>query len=180
MQFRKAATEELDQLIILQNENLVSNLSAEEKADGFLSGAFTKEQFSTFNEQLGIIVCVEDGLVLAFLVTSTAEANLEYSLPEKMISRYSNVKFNGKPLSDFLSLVAGPVCVAKSCRGRGIFEGLYKAMPNIVPSEIELAVALVSVSNPRSMRAHEKVGMEKVDQFIYEGREFYTLAKEIR
>lgn len=186
MEFRKASKEDFDQLINLQNENLVSVLSEEQKQDGFLSASFTHEQFAMFNEDLAVIVAVDESgteadaaCVQGFLVTSTAELNLSYPLPAAMIARYPQLKYKAQTLDSFKSFVAGPVCVAKSQRGKGIFQGIYSALPSILPPDYELAVALVSTTNPRSIRAHEKVGMEKIDQFEFGGREFYTLVKTI-
>jgi hypothetical protein len=47
----------------------------------------------------------------------------------------------------------------------------------MVPSQYELALAFVSTANARSLRAHGKVGMQRCDQFAFDGREFVTIAR---
>ena len=183
MQYRKAIASDFPHLIALQNENLVTLLSEEEKSDGFLSASFSEEQFAKFNENLAVIVAVDEAnedKLLAFLVTSTVESNLAYPLPAAMIARYPLITFEERSIDSYKSFVSGPVCVAKSERGKGIFEGLYHALPSLLPSDYELAVALVSTSNPRSLRAHEKVGMQRVDQFEFASREFVTVVKILK
>lgn len=177
MLYRRAVHEDLDQLVELQNQNLRSKLSEDEQRDGFLSAGFTSKQFGEFNDNLAVVVGEDEGVLVGFLVTSTPEHNLSHALPAQMISRYPNLNFRGRALTAYKSLIAGPVCVAKEHRGKGIFEGMYEALPRILPEKIELAVTLVSTENPRSLRAHEKVGLERVDLFHFNNREFQILAK---
>jgi len=204
MHSRRAVEADFEKIFALEDENLVSKLSlAEQKQDGFLSGSFSVEQLANFNadSELGIIICAEadpeadaetdaeirldtdaekNDKLMGFLVTSRPEANPKASLPGAMVARFPNIRFEGHSLDSFKALIGGPVCVAKEYRGKGVFEELYRALPAIVDHSYELAVVLVSTNNPRSIHAHEKVGMETIDKFEFGGRDFLTLAKRLR
>jgi L-amino acid N-acyltransferase YncA len=69
--------------------------------------------------------------------------------------------------------------VDKANRGSGIFERLYETLWALLPSHYEVAVALVSTSNPRSLAAHKKIGMIEVDQFVYNDKTYNTVAKKL-
>jgi len=176
MNYRRALAEDLAGVASLQNDNLMTHLEPDKLTDGFLSGSFTEEQFSRMNDDLCVVVCLDADRVVGFLCTSTTDYNRQFGLPAAMIARYPHATYGGRPLSAFTSFVAGPVCVDKQYRGMGIFEGLYRALVGLLPVKYEVVVTFVSVDNPRSIHAHEKVGLKKVDHFEFSGREFVILA----
>lgn len=62
-------------------------------------------------------------------------------------------------LRDRKYFVMGQVCIAKDYRGRGVFGGLYQELQTRMKAHgYEYIVTLVSRHNPRSLRAHRKVG----------------------
>jgi hypothetical protein len=179
MEYRRAKNRDYTQMVALQEANLVSNLSVDEKQDGFLSRTFSAEELKEMNEDLCIVVGVDDGTVKGLLATGTTEYNSQFDLPSAMIARYHQVAFKEKPLADWVSFVAGPVVVDKSARGTGAFRGLYDELFRILPAEFQLAVTLISTVNGRSLSAHEKIGYQRVDGFTWNGREFVILVREI-
>ena len=179
MQFRRAISTDYAGLYDLQNRNLRKVLTASERSDGFLSGAFEQEDFKALNDDLCVVVCVEAENVLGFLVASTIEFNKRFALSGTMIACYARAKFDGRTLDSYRSYISGPVCVERAQRGKGIFEGLYKRLFELLPHQYDLAVTLVASDNPRSLGAHAKVGFEKVDQFRFNGRVFCILVRKI-
>jgi L-amino acid N-acyltransferase YncA len=109
-------------------------------------------------------------------VASTLEFNQKFDLSKAMIARYPHAVYDGKTLDSYQSCVAGPVCVEREQRGRGIIEGLYRRLFELLPPEYELAVVLVSQDNPRSLNAHSKIGFKPMEQFQFNGRTFDILA----
>jgi hypothetical protein len=178
--YRRASEYDLDKIVELQDKNLVSVLVDSDKADGFLSGSFTAQQFGRMNEDLGIAVCLEGAELLGFLCAGTVEYNRAFGLPAAMIARYPLITYRGRTLDQWQSYVAGPVCVAREQRGKGIFVGLYDQIFQLLPQEYELTVTLVSLSNPRSIQAHKKVGLESVDEFKFDGRDFTLMVRPVR
>eukprot|EP00977_Amphora_coffeiformis_P003967 scaffold795_cov187-Amphora_coffeaeformis.AAC.8 len=54
--------------------------------------------------------------------------------------------------------VMGQVCVHKDYRGKGIFQGLYQHMKQVMAPHFHGVVTSISTRNQRSLRAHAKVG----------------------
>ncbi len=176
---RKATTKDLAGVVALQNLNLVSNLSEDQKKDGFLSGAFSEEQFAEMNQDVGILVSVDDDKVAGFICVGSVEFNLPYPLPKAMIEEFSRIQFDRKSLSTYECVIAGPVCVAREKRGTGLFDFMYGQVYKILPAHINMITTLVSKSNPRSLKAHEKVGMQIVGDFHYQGRDFVIMVRPV-
>lgn len=179
MEFRRAKLTDYPGLYDLQNRNLRTVLTPGERADGSLSAGFTQEEFKALNDDLCVVVCAERQKVLGFLVASTIEFNKHFALSGTMIACYPRAKLDGRPLDSYCSYISGPVCVEGAQRGKGIFEGMYRRLFELLPAKYDLAVTLVAKDNPRSLSAHAKVGFEQVDQFRFNGRVFYILARKI-
>lgn len=175
MNYQKAIPADIDGILVLQNKNLIQNLSLDEKKDGFLSVAFTHEQFVKMNDEAGIIVCKENESIRGYLCTSTTKFNKAIALPSTIINMYSDVYFKEKSLDQYHSIVAGPWCIARECRGKNIFVNMWNALPDILAPEVELIVTFISIDNLRSLSAAKKVGMEEVSTFTFDGHEFCLL-----
>lgn len=180
VEYRRAAQADFEKIVELQDKNLVVNLSDGQKSDGFLSGSFTAEQFSRMNDDLCIAVSCENSELLGFLGASTVDYNRPFGLPSAMIARYPLVSYRGRTLDRWRSYISGPVCVASEQRGKGIFAGLYEQVYRLLPADYELTVTLVALANPRSIQAHKKLGLESVDEFDFDGREFTLMVKPVR
>lgn len=175
MECRKASEADLRNVVELQNANLSSVLTEQEKEDGFLSGGFNEAQYAEMNRSGNVIVAYEGNELVGFLGVGTLEFNRSYPLPSAMIEKLASISYRGKSLDQYSLCLAGPVCVSKSHRGKGIFQEMYGEMHKISPAEIELVATLVSTSNHRSLAAHKKVGLEQVGQFDFDGRSFQLL-----
>ena len=70
----------------------------------------------------------------------------------------------------------GPIWVAPSVRGNGIFEALVTHLKGLVRSKFPYMVTFIAEDNGRSYAAHtRKGGMQVVDFFSFEQRDFYLL-----
>ena len=176
MVFRRAATADFESLVSLQNSNLASNLSDQQRLDGFLSMGFSAKQFADINDDLTVIVGTEVEIVKAFLCASTLQFNAQFALPKTMIDRFPHAIYDSKPLSEWSACIAGPVCIDAALRGQGVLKMLYDCFYNIAPVKYELATVFVSADNPRSIRAHEKLGMRIVDDFDFNSSRHVIMA----
>ncbi|MFA6210499.1 MAG: hypothetical protein WCT03_12735 [Candidatus Obscuribacterales bacterium] len=181
--YRRARDLDFEQIVHLQNLYLEANLNTDQKQDGFLSGQFTTDQFCQIDADGAVVVAYEqtdDGSdVKAFLCASSPAFNLPFALPRAMIESFPQAIFEGKPLSQQAVLVAGPVCVDVSCRGKGLVRELYRAISGVVPDLYEVVVVFVSVANLRSINAHKNLGMSVVSGFSFNEKEYVTMACSI-
>jgi len=59
----------------------------------------------------------------------------------------------------------GQICIDKTYRGKGIFNILYQKHKELYSHKYDLLVTEISVNNPRSLRAHEKVGFKIIHTY---------------
>ena len=180
MDYRRATGVDFEKMVVLQNKYVISNLPPDQRADGYLSAGFTAQQFADFDRDLCVVIADDASRLGGYLCASSSEFNRQFGLSGKLVSRYPQINFNGRRLDSWKSFVSGPICVESEYRGQGIFAGLYDILFKLVPEVYELAVVLVSIANPRSLRAHEKIGMVGLDEFEFDGRSFAVLARTIR
>jgi len=175
--FRPAVAEDYPSILRLQSANYITNLSDEERKDGFLSAQFTLEQTAQIAEDLGTTVAVVDQELAGFLCAFRREFDTGSPVIAKMLESYDRVTFEGKALSSFNSYIYGPVCIAREHRRRGLLRGLYEAQKRDLAGRFEVGVAFVSRSNPHSLQAHVAgLGMIEVGDFELKGNVYVILA----
>jgi predicted GNAT superfamily acetyltransferase len=175
--FRRARPQDYPAILRLQSENLIANLSEEERKEGFLSAEFSRVQVAELAEDLGTTLATLNGEVLAFLCAFRNEFNHGSPVIAKMLDTYDLVKFDAKPLSSCNSYIYGPVCIDRAYRGRGVLRGLYEAQKQDLAGKFDVGVAFVSRSNPHSLNAHTAgLGMTEVGDFELKGNVYAILA----
>jgi predicted GNAT superfamily acetyltransferase len=176
MTFRKANPADFPKILELQKLNLLQNLEPQDQKAGFLSIEYSAEELALLNQELGIFVALKDDHLAGFLINQTMEFAVQSPLITAMVKRFSEVQYNGRPLSSFRTFIYGPVCVDRKQRGRGILEGLYDVMLKTLQGQYDVGVAFVSDNNPRSFYAHrDKLGMNVVDEFRFNDQKYSTL-----
>ncbi len=174
LEYRKARPEDFQQILDLQNANLFSALDEKERSSGYLSTAFTLEQFERMHESLGISVCLDENKVCGYFCSSTPEVNTA-PIPRAMVKHCSILTYKGKPLNSYRFYIANPICIHKDYRGSGAYVGLIKKMLELGANDYDLAVGFVSKENYRNLRAARKLSVETVGQFSAEGQTFWVM-----
>jgi hypothetical protein len=70
--------------------------------------------------------------------------------------------------------VYGPVCIDRDARGKGVLEALYADLVARRPGRE--AILFIKADNPRSLRAHGRLGMTIVASFTLQGEVFMVLS----
>lgn len=174
--FRRASAADYPGILVLHRKNLVSNLSPIERKNGFLSIDINEQQITTANKDLAVIVAVRDKSVIGYIWGTTQEYNQQFPLLKYMMSLYEETLFQRQPLSSYRSFLYGPVCVAISYRGTGVFQGLFQELLAQVALQYDAGVAFVAKDNLRSLRAHtQKLKMEVLKEFEFNGNFYFLL-----
>jgi predicted GNAT superfamily acetyltransferase len=180
IEYRRAGPEDYGEIVRLQRENYIANLTAEERREGFLSAEFSLEQVAAIAGDLGIAIVTMDDDLAGCLCGIRREFDHRSPVVAKMLETYDHVWFQEQPLSAFNSYIYGPVCIARQYRRRGLLRGLYDFQKKDLAGQFEIGVALVSHSNPHSMQAHvEGLGMIEAGEFEVNGNVFAILAFRI-
>jgi predicted GNAT superfamily acetyltransferase len=177
IEYRRAKPAEYADILRIQSANFITNLTEDERTEGFLSAQFTAEQIARVAADLGTTLATVDDHVAGFLCAFRKEFETGSPVIAKMLESYDRFTFEGRPLSAFNSYIYGPVCIGREHRGRGLLRGLYEAQKKDLAGQFDLGVAFVSRSNPHSQQAHVKgLGMTEVGDFAYGGNVYVSLA----
>lgn len=176
MEYLQATDNDLQGILDLQQKNLIQHLTDAEKADGFLSVAFTEAQFKTMNDQTGIIVCKAGDQVCGYLCASSLEFNKAFPLVAAMMETFPKLSYKEKTLDQYPAIIIGPWCIASESRGKGVFANMWLAL-NKMRCTNELMVTFIATQNLRSYHAAKKVGMEAISTFQFKGNDFFVLVR---
>lgn len=178
MEYRRPIANDFEQMVELQNKNLVSTLEQSDKADGFLSAAFSAEQFHDMDKDLCVVVCTHMHKVCGYLCATSIEYNETVPLVATMLKRYSEIHYQGKTLAEYQSAICGPLCIDKEFRGQNILLHLYNYLSQFLRIEhknLELLITCIANDNGRSINANKKLGAELVGEFEFNKNPFSIL-----
>ena len=176
-EYRRAIPTDFPEILRLQSENYIANLSEAERQQGFLSAQFSAEQTARIAEDLGTMVALVEGRVAGFLCAFRKEFETGSPVIAAMLRSYDRLNFEGRPLSTFHSYIYGPVCIGRDYRGAGLLRGLYEAQKNDLAGKFEIGVAFVARNNPHSLNAHVfGLGMAEAGDFEVKDTRYATLA----
>jgi GNAT superfamily N-acetyltransferase len=157
-------TEELQQILQLQKENLIQNIDdTEMQSQGFVTLQHDLQTLQQMHDLAPTVIIKDDDKVVAYALTMLKECRQLMPDLEPMFALLDKLSWNNKPLTSYRFYVMGQVCIAKAYRGKGLFEQLYGHHKKVYQSCFDLFVTEISTRNHRSLRAHEKLGFKIID-----------------
>jgi hypothetical protein len=177
MHYRRITSVDFPAVLALQEASLFVNLTEQQREEGFLSAAFTQDQFREMADEVAVLVADDAGKVCAYLCAGSVSFHSQFPLLAAMITALDGVHFLGRPLVSQRMFIYGPACVAQSHRRRGVLRGLYDELFRLLAGEYEVGVGLVARDNPRSLAAHtEGLGMGIAGDFAFAGKRYWIVA----
>jgi L-amino acid N-acyltransferase YncA len=176
MHIRRVTARDYAGMLALQEANLVDNLPAEQRKDGFLSARFTEEQFARMNGDAAVVVAEDNGRVVGYACCSGVDYNRQFPLLATMIETFGRVTFLGTALVDSRACIYGPVCVDRAARGKGVFRGLITRLKQELAGQFDVAAGFIAKSNARSLAAHvDGLGMLVAGDFRHGDRDCWIV-----
>lgn len=171
--------EDMEHIKQLQEGNLRHNLTPEERAtEGFVTNTYTLDFFSKMHNACPSIVAVDPSkgdLVVGYALAITKEIAFHHEFMDIFKNHLDQQKYNGRALGQCNYLMMGQVCVAKSHRGRGVFALMFAEYKKQYSSVYEYLITDISEHNPRSLRAHLKVGFEILEKRVADSEVWLTV-----
>ncbi|WP_050387608.1 GNAT family N-acetyltransferase [Bradyrhizobium pachyrhizi] len=133
---------------------------------GMLLGRWPREVIETriANGQPIVIATDDEGRLLGALLTS------EKGYGEAPPVQAMLTAWPGSPDA----YVYGPVCVSRNARGLGVLEALYAKLQAAFRGRE--AILFIREDNPRSLKAHLRLGMREVARYDFGGKVFIVLS----
>ncbi len=157
---------ELEQILELQNDNHYENISPDlKKENGFVTVRHNFELLSLMNKKAKQIIATKNGKVIGYALVMLKEFRNLIPILIPMFDTFENTLYKNSKLSNFNYYVMGQVCISEKFRGKEVFKNLYLKHKEVYSSRFDLCLTEVSSSNPRSMRAHQKVGFKTISTF---------------
>ncbi len=177
MTYKIAKLEDIDKILELHFKYQVDSIKEEDKKDGFVTTAFTKEELtSLINDEQGLFIGVKDGEVLAYVMSASWQFWSKWPMFAHMIKDLHNLTYLGQTITVENSYQYGPVCIDKSIRGSGTLEELFDFAREEMSKFFPILVTFVNKINPRSFEAHKrKLGLEVIQEFEYNNNCYYEM-----
>jgi L-amino acid N-acyltransferase YncA len=166
----------------IQFENLRNNLTPEQLKDGYLSIAFSENEFRTINRDLGVVVAKVQGQIIGYCCVSSAAFNTQFPILDQIVANLSTYLIPGtdQQPTEATTCIYGPACIAIPHRGRNVLIYLFSAGMKLSKNAgYSFCFSFISVENQRSLKAHLKLAFHKVGKVVYNANEYIVVAYKI-
>ena len=157
------STEDLQGILDLQQQNHLSKVEALD--DGFLFVRHNLEVLTKMQAFAPQVICKDGDEVVAFTLAMTVDCKGDVPELIPMFNIFDQIPFRGKKVSDFKYIVVGQVCVGQNHRGMGVFDKNYQTYKETFQDNFDFAITEISTRNPRSIRAHARIGFREIHQY---------------
>jgi len=151
LEISPASPGDIPGILELQEQNLPER-------GGLLSVAFAENWFAAAIAAMPVIVGRRNDRVVGYLVSSPFAAHDHVPVVQAMLRAY-------RPAAG--AYLYGPICVAESERAHGLAGRLFAALRRALPNRE--GVLFIRSDNAASLRAHGRMGMRRVAEFMHDG-----------
>lgn len=177
LQLKNAELSEIDAVLELHYKYQIDSIAEEDKADGFVTTPFTKEQMAELiDRESGLFIAKLDGVVVAYVMAASWDYWSAWPMFAFMIKQLPSLEYHGQTLSVDNSFQYGPICIDKSVRGTGVLEAIFEFAKNRMAERFPVLVTFVNRTNERSYQAHKrKLGLDVIQEFTFNGNNYYEM-----
>lgn len=156
--------QEIEQIAALSTANLSTNLSAETKQrEGFVSWVYTTPILQTIHAIVPSVIVMDGDTLAGYALTLTMECKAAYPPMIPTSEHISALLYKGRPLGEQRIYFMGQICVAEPYRGQGVVGMLYDFHRRQFSPRYDKLITEISTANPRSLKAHQKIGFHTID-----------------
>ncbi len=177
MIIRAGINDDIKGVLDLQELNLVTNLSAEEKGNGFVTTPFSYEQVRELISLKGLAVAEINNKILGYVVAAGWEYFSGRPMFDYMLERFQKITYRNIKITRENSYEYGPVCIDSSLRGTDTFPKLFEKSKEIMSERYLIGTTFINKINERSYQAHtRKAKTDLIDEFEFNNSNYYGLA----
>lgn len=181
IQLEIAKQNDIDGILALQELYLVSNLSEEEKASGFVTTPFSIPQLTEIIAQEGLFLAKDNSKIIAYIFAGGWDFYSQWPIFEYMTTLFPQLKFLDFDITTTNSFQYGPICIHKQYRGKGLITPLFELMRKHILTRYPLALTFINKTNVPSAKAHtEKLKWTIIADFQFNNNDYFILAYEMK
>ncbi|HBF09845.1 MAG TPA: GNAT family acetyltransferase [Gammaproteobacteria bacterium] len=176
MQYRLATYNDIPTLLQLHKTYHVESIDENLKKDGFVTTQFTEEQMKALIDEQGVSIAVKDNEVLAYVMAASWTFWSQWPMFAYMIQHLDRKSYNGHQLSIENSYQYGPICIHESLRGTDVLYRIFEFSRTTMEPRFPVLITFINKINGRSFKAHQKLGLEVINEFEWNNNQYYELA----
>ena len=177
MQLKIAQLSDIEATLRLHAKYQIDTIKEEDKKDGFVTTAFSKEELTALIEkEKGLFIAKEGDEVVAYVMAASWDFWSRWAMFAHMIKDLPNLSYLGKTLSVENSYQYGPICIDKKLRGTTLLKEIFDFSREHMHKRYPILVTFVNKINPRSFQAHRrKLGLQVIQEFEFNGNHYYEM-----
>jgi len=178
IQLKVATLENIEEVLTLHYRYQIDSINDEDKSDGFITTAFTKNHLSSLIEsENGLFIACVDNKIVAYAMAASWSFWSQWPMFQFMIKNLHDSSCSEQIITEENSYQYGPVCVDKSVRGQGVFESIFNFSLSEMSNRYPIMVTFINQINPRSYEAHiRKTDLKVIKHFEFNNNNYYKLA----
>lgn len=181
IQLEIAKLNDIDGILALQDLYLVSNLSEEEKASGFVTTPFSLAQLTEIIGQEGLFLAKDNTKIIAYIFAGGWDFYSQWPIFAYMTTLFPKLEFLDFDITTTNSFQYGPICIHKEYRGKGLITPLFEFMRKHILKRYPLALTFINKTNIPSTKAHtEKLKWSIIADFQFNNNDYFILAYEMK
>jgi len=180
VKYKIATADEIDATLKLHAKYQIDTIKEEDKKDGFVTTAFTKEELTELIEkERGLFIAKDGDEVVAYVMAASWEFWSKWTMFEHMIKELPNLEYKGHKLTVENSYQYGPICIDKRVRGTSVLKEIFNFSISHMAKRYPILVTFVNKINPRSYHAHKrKLGLDVISEFEFNKNRYWEMACE--
>mgnify|MGYP000848129214 FL=1 len=177
MEYKIAQIKDIEKVLELHSKYQIDSIKQEDKKDGFITTAFTKEQMvDLITLEQGLFIAIENEKIVAYVMSASWKFWSRWPMFAFMMEDLPNLEYLGQKLTVQNSYQYGPVCVDKEYRGSGVLEKIFDFARENMAKRFPILVTFINKINSRSYEAHtKKLKLEVIKEFSYNNNNYYEL-----
>lgn len=179
--FEIAKISDIQGVLALQDLYLVTNLSEEEKAFGFVTTPFTVQQLTEVIQKEELFLAKDNNKIIAYIFAGSWEFFNQWPIFNYMNSLFPKLTFLDFKITTTNSFQYGPICIHKDYRGKGLITSLFELMRINLSQKYPLSLTFINKINIPSTKAHtEKLKWTIISDFQFNTNDYYILAYDMK
>ena len=179
--FEIAKISDIQGVLALQDLYLVTNLSEEEKAFGFVTTPFTVQQLTEVIQKEELFLAKDNNKIIGYIFAGSWEFFNQWPIFNYMNSLFPKLTFLDFKITTTNSFQYGPICIHKDYRGKGLITSLFELMRINLSQKYPLSLTFINKINIPSTKAHtEKLKWTIISDFQFNTNDYYILAYDMK
>jgi hypothetical protein len=175
-----AQLSDINGILNLQEQYLVTNLSDEEKKSGFVTTPFSVAQLSQIIGQEGLFVAKYNQKIIAYIFAGNWDFFSQWPIFNHMTTLFPKLEFRDFEITTHNSFQYGPICIDKKYRGQGLINRFFEFMRMHVLKKYPLSITFINKTNIPSQKAHtEKLSWTIIGEFEFNANNYYILGYDM-